>query len=61
MPHFLDSKQDKSVIFECFTTTQDESDALKALHNIESYTAFKNQVKKVLPTSVKNVIKKVLK
>ena len=61
MPQFLDAQKSKSVILECFTHPQEESDALKALNNIAPYTTLKGQVKKAVPASVKNLIKQVIK
>jgi len=60
---FLDSKmQDKPILFEVFTNSEDESDALKIINTLEvsASGATKNVVKKVLgDQGVKN-IKKIL-
>lgn len=58
---FLAPKADKPIIFECFTNTQDESNALKLLNTLDTYTTLTGQVKKLLPSSAKNFIKKISK
>lgn len=57
---FLATKTDKPIIFECFTNSEDESNALKLLNTIVPDTSLKGQLKKVLPVSVKTLIKKAI-
>lgn len=61
VPEFLDENKDKSIIFECFTNTDDESNALKLLNTIVPDNSLEGKVKKIVPTSVKSFIKKVMK
>ena len=60
VPEFLSEQKDKSIIFECFTNITDESNALKLLNTIVSDNSIEVKVKKIVPTSVKNLIKKVI-
>jgi len=60
LPEFIDEKKDKSIIFECFTNTTDESNAIKILNTIIPDNSLEGKVKKVVPVSVKNFIKKVI-
>ena len=59
-PQFLAPKAEKSIIFECFTNPQDESNALKLLNSIEPFTSLKTRMKKVIPSSVKSFLKEKL-
>ena len=61
VPEFLDENKDKSIIFECFTNIDDESNALKLLNTIVPDNSLEGKVKKIVPTSVKSFIKKVMK
>ena len=51
------------MIFECFTTADDDSTALSKVNNIDPYDNIAknpiNLVKKFMPQRVKNVIKAV--
>lgn len=60
LPEFVSKQKEKSIIFECFTDTNDESNALKLLNTIIPDNSLEAKVKKVVPTSVKNLIKKVI-
>lgn len=58
---------DKSILFEVFTDSKDESDALKIIRNymVDSKTVVKNEmktfIKKIVPDNVIDSIKKVVK
>ncbi len=60
---FVFEKSHKSIIFEIFTNANDESDAIKLIHNIEKQnTALaKNAIKKVLGPEKTEKLKKILK
>ena len=57
----LDTTKNKSIIFECFTDKKEESNALKLLNTIVPDNSLEGKLKKVMPHSVKNIIKKVIK
>ena len=59
MPKFTDSERNKSIILECFINPPEESYALKALNTLVQYSSLKNKIKKIVPASVKNLIKRV--
>ena len=61
LPEFLDTTKNKSIIFECFTDKKEESNALKLLNTIVPDNSLEGKLKKVMPHSVKNIIKKVIK
>lgn len=54
---------DKPMIFEVFTTNEDESDAIKMMSTLKSdlNSLLKNKVIEILPSSVVSVLKKVVK
>ena len=61
--HFvLDDKAEKSIIFEIFTNSDDESNALKTIRNLESSFSgsIKNNLKRALSPDMKKTIKKVI-
>lgn len=60
LPEFVSKQKEEAIIFECFTNTTDESNALKLLNTIIPDNSLEAKVKKVVPTSVKNLIKKVI-
>lgn len=64
MEEFVDdSNMDESIVFEVFTTNQDESDALKAVYNtiVDPKVMMKSKVKKLVGENTVNMIKKILK
>lgn len=59
--HFIDSKFEKSVIFEVFTNWQDESDALRAISDTKSLKQkMVSNIGGVLSPDLKNKVKKIL-
>ena len=62
-----DEKQDKPILFEVFTETEDESNALETILNmiVDSKTILKDKVKKAVKEVVgekgKEIIKKIIK
>lgn len=58
---FLALQSDKPIIFECFTNVEDESTALQLLNTVVPDASVTGKLKKVLPSSVKTFIKKVIK
>jgi len=60
LPEFISKQKEKSIIFECFTDKKEESNALKILNTIIPDNSLEGKVKKVVPVSVKNFIKKVI-
>lgn len=56
-------KTDKPMLFEVFTTNENESDALKMINTMmtDTVTTLKNTVKSVLPDSVTHSLKQMLK
>jgi 2-succinyl-5-enolpyruvyl-6-hydroxy-3-cyclohexene-1-carboxylate synthase len=65
MDEFLSTESDCSIVFECFTSPKDESDALEMIRTIDplvsSKTILKSVAKSVLPKGVIEVAKRVLK
>lgn len=63
LEQFVNKDMDQPIIFECFTTADDESTALSKVNNIDPYDNIAknpiNLVKKFMPQRVKNVIKAV--
>lgn len=56
------SRHDRPMLFEVFTTNEDESDALKIINNLKSNPkTLKQKVKEQIPQPVKDVIKKIVK
>lgn len=59
------AERNKPCILECFTTIENDSDAIKAIEHIDaSFTSrdkMKNTIKAVIPNDLKREIKKVLK
>ena len=60
VPQFLASAMNKPIIFECFTDKKDESNALKLINTIDTFTSLKTGLKKVIPSSVKSFLKEKL-
>ncbi len=67
---FLSAEGNKPVLFECFTTPKDESDALEAVKSIEipppapiekHHRSLAGMVKSAVPQRVKNAIKELVK
>ena len=61
---FVSPQMDKSVVFECFTTAKNESDAAYLVDHIIDVTAktwVKQHIKSVVSGKVKNVIKELIK
>lgn len=60
---FVDSNFDKSIIFEIFTDTEDESNALKKIRSIESssYGKTKSLAKDILGEKGSRFVKKIIK
>lgn len=54
---------EKPILFEVFTNNEDESDALKLMNTLisEPSVKIKQTIKTIIPTPVKNVLKKVVK
>jgi 2-succinyl-5-enolpyruvyl-6-hydroxy-3-cyclohexene-1-carboxylate synthase len=64
LPMFLHIELDRSIILECFTDVRDESEAHRVLNNIMPYEApltVKSIVGKMMPSTVKDAIKLVVK
>lgn len=66
LPEFLSENRETPIIFECFTNVADESEAHRRLEHIDPYVDACNgklatMVKGMLPTSVKDAIKGVLR
>ena len=60
---FLDKDMSKPIIFECFTSAADESEALRLMKNIAPYrscTGSVDSIKGIMPQRVKDVIKAAL-
>ena len=61
---FVSRDGDKPILFECFTTPNDESDALRMLSEMDPYvsvkTAVKSAIKSVLPDSAVEMIRGML-
>lgn len=51
---------DQPIVFECFTTLNDDSDALRLLNTLDSAAEVKAKVSKYIPSGIKNVIKKII-
>lgn len=62
LPSFLDSTKKQPIIFEVFTKTDDETEALKILFNLETsaITSAKNMAKSVIGENSIKKIKKIL-
>lgn len=59
-PEFLLAESQQSIIFECFTTLQDDSRALELLNKLDPAAQYKAKFSRYIPTSIKELIKKVL-
>ena len=63
LTEFLCGDMGKPIVFECFTSATDESEALRAMKNIAPYQAIigtVDSIKDIVPQRVKNVIKAAL-
>ena len=59
---FVDPAMDKPMVFECFTTTQDDRRALAALSNISPYKSLMKEIAKgILPTKMQQAIKALMR
>ena len=58
---FTSAEKSKSIIFECFTSLQDESMALEILNKLDSAAQMKAKYSKYVPSSIKRIAKKVLR
>ena len=66
LAEFVAPELETSIVFECFTTPQDESDACRMIdHIIETKpslgSAVKNSIKAALPQRVKNAVKELIR
>ena len=61
LPEFVAKEMDKSILLECFTTPEAESDALKSFGNlIECHRTTTDAIKKLVPDGMKQLLRKVV-
>ena len=66
MDEFLSPEMARSIVFECFTTKEDESTAAYLIDHIvpsenNPVSYVKEKIKVVLPERVKNAVKELIK
>ena len=65
--HFVSDSGAKSIVFECFTTAQDDRAALNAIRSLEPYSAHglatgaRTLARTILPQRVKNAVKELIR
>ncbi len=61
LPRFVGAQQKKPILLECFTTMAAESSALELLNGIRSCVDVIGGMKRIVPSGVKSVVRKLLK
>ena len=57
---FVSSESDRSIIFECFTNSKDESESLELLNGIISFVDYKQKLSRLIPERMKRIARDIV-